>query len=321
MYVYMQEVGLAERYFTDCDSFTVCLYWQQSAACDARGRNLLDTVEYDCYGTNGGYAMHKNNFTVGELSELTGVSKQAIRYYDRIGLLKPGSIDRRNGYRYYSPIHLLYLNSIMRLTQLGCSLKETERYLYGGNLIDTKRMLQQRRQITEKRMQELGRAIAAIDSQISQIEEGMAARTDEVFNKLIPQRLYAYATSYQPLSVKSGIMQVGQMVRELNRQGMLFVASPVFELTGDSQLLKTGFFVGAEGVQGFDTDIVPEGEYACLYHRGNYERMGGTLRQLQTCLDAQGKKALSGVYQIYLIDYALTQNDDELLTELQIRIG
>lgn len=265
--------------------------------------------------------MNDHDFTVGELSELTGVSKQAIRYYDNIGLLKPGRTDKQNGYRYYNPIHLLYLNTIMRLSQLGCSLTETRQYLCGGNLSDTKCMLEKRKRLTEERIRELSRALCAIDSQISQIYEGMSARTDEVCRKRIPERRYAFASSYQSLNIKSGIMQVGRMVREMNRQGTLFVASPVFELTGDSRMLKTGFFVETEGVQGFDTDIVPEGEYACVYHRGHYDHMGESLHRLQTYLDAQALRPMSGIYQIYLIDYALTQSDDELLTELQVRIS
>jgi len=261
------------------------------------------------------------DLSVGELSELTGVSKQAIRYYNRIGLLKPGRVDRKSGYRYYGPIHLLYLNSIMRLSQLGCSLKETEQYMYGGNLSDVKRMLEKRKQLTEQKLLELNRALTAMDSQIRQIDEGMSARTDEICLKCIPERRYVYIASCQPPSLKSGIMQVGCMVRELNRQGMLFVASPVFELTGDAQTLKTGFFVETEGARGFDTDIVPAGEYAFTYHRGRYDDMGIALNRLYDYIDASGKKAMGGTYQIYLIDFALTQNEDELLTELQVRVG
>jgi DNA-binding transcriptional MerR regulator len=264
--------------------------------------------------------MDSNDFTVGELSELTGVSKQAIRYYDRIGLLKPGRIDRQSGYRYYGPIHLLYLNSIMRLSQLGCSLKETARYLYGANLTDVRRMLQERRRLTGQKILDLKRAMAALESQICQIEEGMSARTDEIGLKRMPERRYVHLASCQPPSLKSGIMQVGRMVCELRRQGMLFVASPVFELTGDARMLKTGFFVETEGAQGFDTDIVPAGEYAFTYHRGRYDRMGGSLRRLYDDIDTCGKKVVGGTYQIYLIDFALTQNEDELLTELQVRI-
>jgi len=265
--------------------------------------------------------MDRCDFTVGELSELTGVSKQAIRYYDRIGLLTPGRIDQQSGYRYYGPIHLLYLNSIMRLSQLGCSLKETERYLYGGNLSDVRRMLEKRKQLTEQKMLELRRAMAALDSQICQIETGMSAQADETGAKRMAERQYVYTTSCQPPSLKSGILQVGRMVRELRRQGMLFVASPVFELAGDARMLKTGFFVETEGAQGFDVDIVPAGEYAFAYHRGRYDQMDGSVRRLYDYIDACGKQAIGGTYQIYLIDFALTQNEDELLTELQVRIG
>jgi DNA-binding transcriptional MerR regulator len=39
-------------------------------------------------------------YTVKQLADLAGVSSRTLRFYDRIGLLKPEAVGA-NGYRYY----------------------------------------------------------------------------------------------------------------------------------------------------------------------------------------------------------------------------
>ncbi len=41
-------------------------------------------------------------FLIGEISKLTNVPIQTLRYYDKMGLLKPSYINKQNNYRYYS---------------------------------------------------------------------------------------------------------------------------------------------------------------------------------------------------------------------------
>lgn len=62
-------------------------------------------------------------FSIGELSRRTGVSTQAIRYYERIELLPP---PRRaeNGYRVYNDTDVERLQFVSRARQLDFSLDD-----------------------------------------------------------------------------------------------------------------------------------------------------------------------------------------------------
>ena len=44
----------------------------------------------------------KDYFSIGEISELTGLSNHALRYYDKIHLVTPAIVNEQTGYRYYS---------------------------------------------------------------------------------------------------------------------------------------------------------------------------------------------------------------------------
>lgn len=62
-------------------------------------------------------------YTTGQFAKLAGVTIRTIRYYDKIGLLKPSKI-LDNGYRQYCNEDLINLQKILSLKELGFSLEE-----------------------------------------------------------------------------------------------------------------------------------------------------------------------------------------------------
>lgn len=61
---------------------------------------------------------------IGELSNITGVSIQTIRFYESEGLISPIEVDRWTNYRYYDESSIVRLSEISHLKELGFSLKE-----------------------------------------------------------------------------------------------------------------------------------------------------------------------------------------------------
>lgn len=64
-----------------------------------------------------------NYYKTGQFARLANVSERTIRYYDKIGLLKPSFV-MENGYRQYSDLDLLKLQKILSLKHLGFSIEE-----------------------------------------------------------------------------------------------------------------------------------------------------------------------------------------------------
>ena len=69
----------------------------------------------------------KKQLSILEFSRLTGITRDNLRFYDRIGLLKPG-VRGENGYRYYTRRQLgsAYLIGSLRL--LGVGLEDIRHY-------------------------------------------------------------------------------------------------------------------------------------------------------------------------------------------------
>lgn len=73
-------------------------------------------------------------FSIGETSEINGVSIKTLRYYDKIGLLKPAYIDKTTLYRFYTYDQFIYIDLIKRYKDTGMSLKDIKDILDTQNI-------------------------------------------------------------------------------------------------------------------------------------------------------------------------------------------
>lgn len=65
----------------------------------------------------------KEFYTVGEVSKIYDVSTDTLRYYDKIGLLRPWQVGE-NGYRYYSKAQFETISTIMLLRSMGTPISD-----------------------------------------------------------------------------------------------------------------------------------------------------------------------------------------------------
>ena len=68
-------------------------------------------------------------YSIKELSRLSGVSARTLRYYDEIGLLKPSRVTD-TGYRYYAQPELALLQQILFYRERGFDLKTIQKLIY-----------------------------------------------------------------------------------------------------------------------------------------------------------------------------------------------
>ena len=68
---------------------------------------------------------------IGEIADFFGISRKAIRLYEKKGIIKPVKVDAANGYRYYSAEQVQQLNALLELKVLGFSLDEIKMILDG----------------------------------------------------------------------------------------------------------------------------------------------------------------------------------------------
>lgn len=75
--------------------------------------------------------MKDNLMLIGEIADFFGVSRKAMRLYEKKGIIKPVKVDDVNGYRYYSAEQVHQLNALLELKALGFSLDEIKMIMDG----------------------------------------------------------------------------------------------------------------------------------------------------------------------------------------------
>ncbi len=96
---------------------------------------------------------------IGQVAKTAGVGIDAVRFYEREGLLaKPAR--RPSGYREYSPDVVVHLQFIKRAKELGFSLREIRELI--ALETDTKATAGDVRQLAEKRLLDIEERIRAL---------------------------------------------------------------------------------------------------------------------------------------------------------------
>lgn len=114
-------------------------------------------------------------YTVQKLSELSGISKRAIRYYDEIGILKPARINS-SGYRIYGQKEVDRLQQILFYRELGVGLESIKNIVTSIDFDAVKALKKHHKKLLEKK-QKLDLLIANVEKTIA-LAEGRITMTD-----------------------------------------------------------------------------------------------------------------------------------------------
>lgn len=107
---------------------------------------------------------------VAEFEKQTGISRDTLRYYEKIGLLTP-PMRADNGYRYYGQVQLKELAFIERGKIIGFTLTEIKagykRYQTLGSLCpEFSKQLREKKALLAKRISQDRNAIAVINDML-----------------------------------------------------------------------------------------------------------------------------------------------------------
>ncbi|MFW5692532.1 MAG: MerR family transcriptional regulator [Chloroflexota bacterium] len=155
-------------------------------------------------------------FRIGLFSQLTGVTIKALRYYDRVGLLKPAEVDRFTGYRYYTVVQIDRLNRILALKDLGLSLDEVRQVLCENPTAEELRGMlrlkqaQLRQTITEEQAR-----LERVEARLRQIErEGELPAHEVIVREVAPQKVLRYREILPgPWEIKPFFIRIGTAIQ------------------------------------------------------------------------------------------------------------
>ena len=99
--------------------------------------------------------MMKTEYSIGEFSQITGLSAKTLRFYHEKGILGPSSVDATTGYRFYDAGKIEKARVIMRLRQMEFSIEDVAAVFRDCNDdADVLNQLERQKQFLQQRISE-----------------------------------------------------------------------------------------------------------------------------------------------------------------------
>lgn len=211
----------------------------------------------------------KNYFTISEFAKLRNININSLRYYEKLGLLKPAIVDEKTGYRYYSAEQVSLLNKIILCIQLGIPLKEMVTFLDEEGNLQSQKLLEQGRIIAQKRIEEMQNNLNYIESSLKNIEENKEFLNRKgIYRRCFEERKVIITDYYtEKFDVKMMVSNVSKIYKYALKKEMFPVlpAGQILQIDEDGSM-KFCFFLEILSMKEEDEKLrtLPAGEYSCM---------------------------------------------------------
>lgn len=211
-------------------------------------------------------------YSIGAISEMTGLPVTAIRYYSEKKLIVPSFIDEDTGYRYFSGRHIWKLEIIKMYKQLGFSLSDIQALQETKQFEVLEQILEKSEQSILEKMEEFQETLANLSWLKEQCGIYRQAKSDGGFKiRRLPERrvLYAPTQSESDMWDLTTVHQK-QITRELQLQKTIrrcygYILKD--NCLQEGELKIKGEYIKLDeyySCQKEDLKLLPAGNYLCL---------------------------------------------------------
>jgi diguanylate cyclase (GGDEF)-like protein len=146
----------------------------------------------------------QNNYSIGEFSEITGISKRMLRHYDKLNLFCPIEINEGNGYRYYSENQIDDLDKVQFLRKLGFTLSAVGKILEKPiGLTDFIELLKDKEVELTKESDELKSNLVITSRMINLLEKQSPKMFPSIYKLLDWERSMTMTATIETVDLKS----------------------------------------------------------------------------------------------------------------------
>ncbi len=274
--------------------------------------------------------MNSQRYTISEMSETSNISKKALRFYDKLGLITP-RLRGANNYRYYTHEDVLSVPPLKYYKQMGFRLEE----IRAAFDADSNASLRALREMFTTKMEDLRQEedvlrlrSASIHDWLELLHEAeMVLDNDlrQVSVKYVPPQNLLFHDEVFSLDIKSTIINMGftNYVESLDNN----IAGPVIVhfSSVEDRLKKV-----EQPIQVLQRPMRPcKPELmqtlggvlmASCYHIGPYETISDTYRKLQRWCTSNSYVHAPDAFERYVTDYWTTNNEALFVTEVLVRV-
>lgn len=270
----------------------------------------------------------KDLYQIGEVARLFHLSISLLRHYDKTGLVTPEYTDPDTGYQYYSLRQFECLNTIRYLRALDMPLEEIADFLHNRDTGRIQELLSKQLVQVHKKQQELAVIEHQIKNRLNQIQGALSAHPGEIFlEKKAPLKLACMKKQLNP----ENYLDLEYSIREMeqgNSPASIFlgkVGVGLFYESLKAHRFKPYDFVFIileedDPIKG-QVIHIPEITWAVIRFHGSHEQAPGFYEKLLSYFKDEGLAPESFALEMTLIDYGLTHDQSQFITEIQIPLN
>jgi DNA-binding transcriptional MerR regulator len=154
--------------------------------------------------------------SIGEVAKLTGVSVQALRYYERKGIVKPVHIDAYSGYRYYSPDQIYFIQLIINCVNLDIPLKELAGVFNADDMSAFRDFFVRNKEIAERKAKLITASITGFNAVLERIELVDRYNLGKVYSRKYPEKTYCLKPHESPIKTENRLKLFLEMAQEMH---------------------------------------------------------------------------------------------------------
>lgn len=265
----------------------------------------------------------KKYYKISEISKLYGIGPDSLRYYERLGILRPKR--DTNQYRLYSLKDIYKLNLICDLRKLNFPMSQIKEYLDCQTVGNTLDILHREQELLKIRLQELTEKEQVIKERIDALHAAENIVPGYITIKTFPRRLLVIEKTCttqdeeMDLLIQELLRRHEKKIHSLGTQTIGAFLSSMDLMNGISNVCQSVFFILDGETSGYDCEL-PAGGYLSCYYRGNYNNSSACFKKMMDYIDKHRLTIASEPFELYEIDNRDTMKEEEFLTEIQIRI-
>ncbi|NRY67607.1 DNA-binding transcriptional MerR regulator [Clostridium beijerinckii] len=265
-----------------------------------------------------------SNFSIGEMSKLNNISIQTLRYYDKIGLLKPKVISEKSQYRYYSIEQFFQMDVIKYYKTLGLSLNEIKKLMGRSTSMEEKLdMISFQQEVLENKLLEMEIIKNHLEYMKNTVSSIIEYETDKIFIKYNEKREYI---SYDCVSATINELEINYRKVMPNSENQLEKLS--YELSSmvsydelkEKMVYKnimTNNYVRMLKNEG-RAIVLPEGEYITIYFEGGCFENKKYYNKIIDYINKNNIKISGDFHEVYILPQVNEDGKENTLMKLEI---
>ncbi|QQO07886.1 MerR family transcriptional regulator [Breznakiella homolactica] len=270
--------------------------------------------------------MVKKTLRISEFAALSGISRDNLLFFDKIGLLPPAGTDRANGYRYYSYRQIDTASVINALREIGMPLKEIKAYLAARTPEKLETTFLGQRERLEAQIAGLKKIQDIIDVRLALARESRTADTARPV--LVRQEKEALFFG-PPLPASYNLAEGWDFLPDFYRACLkagIPMGFPVGTLVSRKALARgewhrpSRYFYRLPRGRYSANGTKPAGLYLIGYARTDYAFTGDLYKKLFSVMKKRELRPAGNAYEEFMLDEISVPDPAEYLLRISIRV-